>query len=99
MTKSSLLKLFVVAQARVMPNVLDVQEGLYTPSKWKNLQEGIGGSKIESVRDSENHKDLTWFIGFDFECSLGYEKVILRLGAAFAHNCYQLNYVATSKVC
>ncbi|QQP55123.1 Putative mariner length, partial [Caligus rogercresseyi] len=40
---------------------------------------------IESAGDCGSHRHITWVSGFDFERSLGYEKAICKMGAAFAH--------------
>ena len=46
----------------------------------------VGRSEIESAGDCGSHRHSTWVSGFDFERSLGYEKAICKMGAAFAHN-------------
>ena len=51
----------------------------------KNSQNGFGRSEIQSAGDCESHRLITWVSGFDFERSLGYEKAIHKMGAAFAH--------------
>lgn len=53
-----------------------------------------GGRPIEKIHeivlaDCESNRHIVWLSGFDFELSLGHEKVISKMGALFAHNLLQ----------